>query len=105
MRNYVVMGPVRIKVSNKHLAQWGFPLVDVGGLAIWSWTNSGEWVPLSYHPSSSITWLWSLSFSRRPTMSAPVMRHNFGGSREWRLPFGVVLHYRWQKRMDKANYL
>lgn len=58
--NYIQIGPAIIRVGSKHLASWGFPRLCIGGLSVWSWTNE-EWLTLaSYHPASSITWLWAV---------------------------------------------
>lgn len=60
MSNWVKIGPVRLRIGSKHLAPWGFPRVAVHGLSFWSWTNGGDLCLASYHPASSITWLWAL---------------------------------------------
>ena len=65
--NHIKIGPVIIRVGSKHLAPWGFPRIKIGGLSLWSWTNTGQLVPASYPPRKSITWLWSLWVEpRRP---------------------------------------
>lgn len=65
--NYVKIGPVIVRVGSKHLAPWGFPRVRVYGFSLWSWTNSGQLSLASYHPASSLTWLWALWIDpRRP---------------------------------------
>jgi hypothetical protein len=68
MKNYVTLGPVRIKVSNRHLASWGFECFGIGGLSFLSRTNSGDLVLASYHPQSSDTWHWSFSISKRSSV-------------------------------------
>jgi hypothetical protein len=59
MSNYISIGPLHIRIRSKHIAPWGFPRVMVNGFSVWSWTNSGELCLASYHPRSSITWLWA----------------------------------------------
>lgn len=66
MSNHFKLGPVIIRTGSKHLAPWGFPRVRIGGLSLWSRSNTGAWIPASYHPKSSITWLWSIWVSRSP---------------------------------------
>lgn len=62
MRNYVKIGPLALRISSKHLANWGFPVAIIWGLHFWTRTNSGERVFVYYHPHTSITWLWSLEW-------------------------------------------
>jgi hypothetical protein len=62
--NFISLGPVTLRVGSKHLAPWGFPRIQIGGLSLWSWSNSGQFVPASYHPRSSITWLWTVWIRR-----------------------------------------
>ena len=97
MRNYVRLGPVHIKVSNRHLAKWGFPLIRIGGLSLFTWDNCGVFMPAAYHPRSSLTWLWSLSIYRGKAIRHFITAER--GQRDFSLPFGWVLHYAWQKRM------
>jgi hypothetical protein len=65
MRNHVAIGPLRIRIGSRNLARWGYPRIQIGGLSLWSWTSSGHFVPISYHPRSSITWLWTVWVYRR----------------------------------------
>lgn len=65
MRNYVHLGPVSIRVSRKHLASWGYPLVRIGGLSLLTWDNTGRLQIASYHPGWSITWLWFVAIDKR----------------------------------------
>lgn len=67
MRNHIKIGPAVVRIGSKHLAPWGFPRLRIWGLSFWTWTNSGQLGLASYHPKSSITWLWSLWIDpRRP---------------------------------------
>ena len=59
MKNHLNIGPVSIRVGSKNIAAWSYPRLQIGGLSIWSWTNTGELLLAAYHPRSSITWLWS----------------------------------------------
>ena len=65
MRNHIKIGPAIIRIGSKHLAPWGFPRLRIWGLSFWTWTNSGQLGLASYHPQSSITWLWSLWIDHR----------------------------------------
>jgi hypothetical protein len=47
MRNYLILGPVRIRLSRKHLAPWGYPFLKVGGLSVLSRMNTGDLVRAS----------------------------------------------------------
>ena len=59
-RNYIYLGPVHLKVSGKGLASWGYPRIRMGGISLFNWGNEGSFHLVSYHPKSSITWLWDL---------------------------------------------
>lgn len=98
--NWLILGPVRVRVGSKHLAPWGYPRIEVGGLSLWSRWNTGERLLASYHPRSSITWLWQLSLHRRRN-PVKAYRHNCGGWRHVYLPFGWTLDLLWQKRMPR----
>lgn len=66
-KNHIKIGPAIIRIGSKHLAPWGFPRLRVCGLSVWTWTNSGPLCLASYHPKTSITWLWALYIDpRRP---------------------------------------
>ena len=101
--NYKSIGPVRIKTSSKGLVFWGFPVIDICGLAIWGWCNDGSFMPISYHPRDSITWTWATYIGRRQTQTRRMMRHNFGGSFEQCLPFGFYARLSWQDRMRRET--
>mgnify|MGYP003442713766 FL=1 len=78
--NHIKLGPVRIRVGSHRLAPWGFPRVQVGGLSLWSWNNTGGLNIASYHPAWSITWLWYVCITKRdrgygPVFSAESRRH------------------------------
>jgi hypothetical protein len=93
MKNYVVIGPVRIRVNSKHLAPWGFPTISIGGLSLFSWTNTGGLTLASYQPPGE-TWHWSFCIQRREYPKGwiskdPIRRgqwHDY-----YRLPFGLEL--------------
>ena len=59
-RNYIYLGPVHLKVSGKGLASWGYPRIRMGGISLFNWGHEGSFHLVSYHPKSSITWLWDL---------------------------------------------
>jgi hypothetical protein len=97
--NYVRLGPVAVKVSSKHLAPWGYPRLQIGGLSLWSWWNDGDFCPASYHPQSSITWLWQTKLHCHGRN--PPYQYNSSGGRDIRLGFGWVLSVMWQDRMPR----
>jgi hypothetical protein len=94
MRNYLIIGPVRLRLSRKHLAPWGYPFLKIGGLDFLSRMNTGDLVLASYHPDWSITWRWSASIGKRqgkrPWIDRAKIRrgqwHDY-----YRLPFGRQL--------------
>lgn len=99
--SYFVVGPIAIKTSSKNLAFWGFPVVRIGGIDIWSWCNDGSFMPVACHPRDSITWTWATYIGRRQTQTRRISRHNFGGSFEQWLPFGFYFRCSWQDRMPR----
>lgn len=72
MRNHYSIGPLRIRVGGKNLSPWGFPRVQIGGLTLWSRTNTGELHLAAYHPKSSITWIWYVGLTRRARGYSPL---------------------------------
>jgi hypothetical protein len=62
---HLKLGPVVVRYG-KHLASWGYPRLQLGGLSFWSWTNGGDFSLAAYHPRSSIIWIWFIHVSRRP---------------------------------------
>ena len=60
MGNYVRLGPFSLRVSTKHYASWGFDLIRIGGLGVWSRCSDGSRMIAGYHPRDSLTWLWAL---------------------------------------------
>jgi len=118
MRNYLTLGPLKLLISRKYLASWGFPLLRVGGLSLWSKSSNGERILASFHPRDSLTWHWSLSITKQmwsaearegraqlyregnPYVTAPSWRDRFmsltaNPRGQWhnyyRLPFGYAL--------------
>ncbi|KKW92669.1 hypothetical protein [Sphingobium chungbukense] len=65
MGNYLHIGPVAIRYGSRNLAKWGFERLRVGGLAMWSRSNSGDLILASYHPRSSLYWHWSVCITNR----------------------------------------
>lgn len=102
MRNYLILGPVRIRISSKHLAPWGYARIAVGGLSLLSRTNSGDLMIASYHPAWSHTWRWAAQVMKggagRPLIDRDKHR---GGQRHdyYKLPFG------WQLLISQQNYM
>jgi hypothetical protein len=101
MRNYIVLGPVRLRISSRHLAPWGYSRLIIGGLNLFSRANTGDLILASYHPDWSHTWRWSIMLKRADgrgwVARDPVRRgqwHDY-----YRLPFG------WQLLVSQQNYL
>lgn len=82
MQNYLVMGPVRLKISDRHLAKWGYPRLSVGGLSFWTRDTGGRLHLAGYHPKGSLTWHWFVAFYR----SRGARRGYF--NLQWRRGFG-----------------
>ncbi len=72
MKNHLRLGPVIFRIGGKSLAPWGYPRVQIGGFAIWSRTNNGEVHLASYHPRSSLTWLWYVGITKRARGYSPI---------------------------------
>lgn len=109
MRNYIKLGPVSLRVSRKYLAPWGFALVQIGGLDVWSWHNDGSLGLASYHPRGSLCWHWSASIRKgalkqwAQRAKAPFRKcqwHDY----YW-LPFGVHLGISRQDYHKQAMFL
>lgn len=67
MKNLLVLGPLRVRLSRKGLASWGYARIEIGGLRLFSRTNSARTYNLAaFHSSHSLTWRWVLSISRQP---------------------------------------
>lgn len=100
-KNYISLGPVRIRHGSKHLAKWGFPRIAIGGLSLWTWTNTGQFTLASYHPASSITWLWAVTLWRAQGIRAgrSVCKYNWSWA-VWFLGLGITLHR--QRRMNRG---
>ena len=105
MRNFVRIGPVRVRVGSRDLASWGWSRVVIGALDLWSWTNTGELMLAGYHPKSSHTWIWAIYIGKRDRQRklldfAPVRRG------QWfdyiALPFGCQIRIGHQSRMNKT---
>lgn len=63
--NFIHLGPVTIRTGSRYLAKWGFPRLQINGLSFWTWSNGGDFIIASYHPRTSITWLWSIAIMKR----------------------------------------
>lgn len=64
MKNYLSLGPVRLRISTKYLAPWGYERLAIGGLSLLSRTNGGDLILVAYHPRWCGTWHWSLCIRR-----------------------------------------
>lgn len=65
MKNYLTLGPVRLRISRKHLAPWGYAILQIGGMSFFSRTSSGDLFIAGYHPRRSTTWHWSVILCKR----------------------------------------
>lgn len=104
MRNYLSLGPVRIKVSRRGIAKWGYAKFIIGGLELFSRSSNGDLNLCSYHPRRSATWHWAVYLTRRVEDRRIVDRAK-SRSGQWhdyyRLPFGrslIVSHQDYHKR-------
>lgn len=64
--NYIRVGPIAVRISRKNLAKWGWPVIELGGLRLFSRNSNGELGLAAYHPRDSLTWHWAISIGRRP---------------------------------------
>lgn len=93
MRNYLHFGPVSVRISRKHLAWWGFPLLRFGGVSLFSRSNDGGYILASYHPKKSLTWHWSVTVlvgKSRAYIGRSNRRQGQWHDYYW-LPFGLTL--------------
>lgn len=94
MKNYISVGPVSIKLSNRHLAGWGFPSVCIGGLSFLCRASNRALILASYHPRSSGTWYWSISIAKSG-INRKLVRRAERRTGQWhdyyRLPFNREL--------------
>jgi hypothetical protein len=101
MGNYLSLGPVRLRVSSRHLAPWGYEWFGIYGLSLFSHSNSGEFILASYHPRKSITWIWSLAIGKR--------RDNWNWIDRAKMRSGQWHDYYWlpfnrELRVSRQNY-
>lgn len=107
MKNYISLGSVRLRISRRYLAKWGYPLIEIGGLSLLTRCNDGRLLLASYHPRSSITWLWAITVFRRPAgakSGRDKMRRGQWHDYYW-LPFGyqmLVSHQAFMARKAEA---
>ena len=108
MKQYLTFGPVRLRLHSRHLASWGYPRLQIGGLAVGSRSNIGDIILASYHPKSSITWLWSVALGRNKTPRKNIVNLDTRRFGQWhdyiRLPFAWELRISHQKRMTRRPY-
>lgn len=62
--NYITIGTVSVRISSKGLAPWGFPWLQVAGLAFLTFSTNGCLCLASYHPRRSTCWHWAISVAR-----------------------------------------
>lgn len=93
MKNYFKIGPLRVRVSSKHLAPWGYERVGIGGLSFFSRSSDGAMILASYMPKGQ-TWHWSFSVHKRKWPRGWIARDRLRTG-QWhdyyRLPFGREL--------------
>lgn len=60
------LGPIRIRTSWKGVAKWGYPPIEIGGLALFVRDSGGRLQLAGYHPRKSTTWHWFVALYRAP---------------------------------------
>ena len=98
MRNYLALGPVRIRINSKHLAGWGYPSIQIGALSLFTWTNAGGLTLASYQPLQQ-TWHWALGIQKAQYTTRGWVYKDPTRRGQWhdyyRLPFGLeIVHSR-----------
>jgi hypothetical protein len=63
VKNYLTLGPLRVRFSTRHLAPWGYEMVGIGGLSLLSRYNNGDLMLASYMPRNS-TWHWAVGITK-----------------------------------------
>lgn len=63
--NYLTFGPIRLRISRRGLAPWGYARLEIGGLSLLSRDSGGGLMLASYHPRRSKTWHWVVSIKKR----------------------------------------
>lgn len=98
--NYLTCGPISIRVSRKHLAKWGFPLVRLGGLSLFGRDNTGRLQLAAYHPRKSLTWHWFVQLYR-----TPIAKRGFFDL-QWRKGFGErgLCLFGWTLSINEQGY-
>ncbi len=92
MRSYIQLGPVGIRLSRKHLAPWGFPMIRMGGLQLFTRDTGGHMMVASYHPRGCPTWHWGVTVYRSPgTPSHQSERRQGQWHDYYAMPFGWVI--------------
>lgn len=99
MSNHVRLGPVIIRTGSKHLAFWGFPRLRCHGVSVWTWCNDMSLILISYHPASSLTWLWSVGIRRCKNLGFSAQKFSQRHHYLW-LPFGFRIVIGVQDRMS-----
>ncbi len=105
--NWLRFGPVVIRIGSRHLASWGFPRLEIGGLSIWSGNSDGSLCLASYHPRSSFTWLWSVTLTRGKARTGRFLELAPRGLNrgQWHhyvnLPIGWMIRLSRQHRMER----
>lgn len=94
MKNYILFGPVALRISSRLLAPWGYERIKIGGLSLFTRTSAGDLSIASYHPGGQSTWNWSLTLMHWGTSNTWVARSKIRRG-QWhdyyRLPFGYSL--------------
>lgn len=96
MRNYLCLGPLALKISNRGIANWGYERLKIGPLSVWSRSSSGERMIASYRRPNE-TWRWCVGIGKWPVGRAGIVSREQPQFRrgQWhdyyRLPFGRQL--------------
>ena len=106
MRNYLALGPVKIRINSKHLAGWGYPSIQIGALSLFTWTNTGGLTLASYQPLQQ-TWHWAVVVQRSQYPKGWVSRDRIRRG-QWhdyyRLTFGLeIVHSRQDWHRSYSN--
>lgn len=97
---HLYIPPVLIRLQR---ATWGYPLVRIHGLSLFTKTNDGALNIASYHPANSITWLWMLqvSFSRKALKPGRWISRVGRGWSVWAL--GLSVSWWTQEKMENGQ--
>lgn len=83
-RNYRSFFGVPVRVSTKGIANWGYPVVIIGGLSLWARASNGELIVASYtDPKGNGCWAWAVSL-RKAWSGEPLVSFAKYRTGQWR---------------------